>query len=62
MSLSNVKVKVIKTSMSMYAMYIYRHLQFECHSLNSVDLVLQVHLFKLKNCQELLLDAVIEKL
>ena len=33
MSLSNVfKIKVIETSMSMYAMHVYRHALFECHS------------------------------
>ena len=32
MILSNVfKVKVIETSMSMYAIHVYRHAQFECH-------------------------------
>ena len=36
-SLSNVfKVKVIETSMSKYAMHVYRHMQFECHNLNIV--------------------------
>ena len=38
-SLSNVfkvKVKIIETSMSMYAMHVYRHVQFECHSLHIV--------------------------
>ena len=39
MSLSNVfkvkaKVKIIETSMSMYATHVYRHANFECHSLN----------------------------
>ena len=29
-------VKAIETSMSMYAMHVYRHEQFECHSLNII--------------------------
>ena len=31
-----VMVKVIETNMSMYAMHVYRHAKFECHSLNIV--------------------------
>ena len=31
-----VTVKVIETSMSMYAKYVYRQVLFECHSLNVV--------------------------
>ena len=48
-----VKAKVIKMRMSMYAMHVYLHAQFECHSLK---------LNNKKISQVLLLDAVIEKL
>ena len=56
MSLSNVfkvkvKVKVIEMSMSMYAMHVYRHEQFECHSLNIVQYITIIDLVQVKNSE-----------
>ena len=44
----NVKVKVIKTSMVMYAVLVYRHAQFQCHSVNVRDITTKKVLYTSK--------------
>ena len=64
-SLSNVfkiKAKVIETSIKICMLY--RHAQFECHSLTIVERITieyYISIYKLKINQVLLLDAVIER-